>query len=95
LKAIHLTAYGNSRHRGPHVGLHHAFVLPVLRSLYILYYALVGSKSKQRTLHERLMCHRSLHRRAFVRWRSSQSGKHSSLGRVDGVRRCWGMGHSQ
>ena len=28
-----------------HVGLHHAFVLPVLCYLYILYYALVGSKS--------------------------------------------------
>ena len=27
-----------------HVGLHHAFVLPVLCYLYILYYALVGSK---------------------------------------------------
>lgn len=27
-----------------HVGLHHAFVLPLLCYLYILYYALRGSK---------------------------------------------------
>jgi FHS family L-fucose permease-like MFS transporter len=26
------------------VGLHHAFVLPVICYLYILYYALIGSK---------------------------------------------------
>ena len=28
-----------------HIGLHHAFVLPIVCYLYILYYALVGSKS--------------------------------------------------
>ncbi len=27
-----------------HIGLHHAFILPVLRYLYILFYALSGSK---------------------------------------------------
>src|SRR5271168_4024552 len=33
-----------------HVGLHHAFVLPLVCYLYILYYALVGSKSNSERL---------------------------------------------